>query len=508
MRTTLIAATFAGSLAALLTACGGGGGTASTPAVVTSPLAVASMSPSQSTSTFTGPTSTLSVTIQKPQLTAPSDVVRTRIRAMNGNKTSNPYIRTMATVSPTQSIRTAASQQNRYAAAVEQSTRRDPSYVSGATQYMEFVLTSTTSGTTGIVDDVTSCPTNSTTCTATFTNIPVGGPYTASLFLYDTCPFLLSAGSSSNLLVAATNNPQLTINLSGVVAYFDVTTNASQFVGDASGAQTGFTVSVTPEDADYNTITNLANTTAPMVDENLNAVTGVTLTPTENLNNGSYVTPTDVTPSAPQTVGLTSPVTVAPATYNFLGTGNESYIIWSAAAVTSTSPIVATGATGPHGNGWSNSSGSATGSLNESVTGVLLNWQNPNGYPIASSDPKFTNTSSGTGTTTSKLEFPGPNNASTITLGLSENVAFTGNVTLSDDGSCAGIVSAYVPTLGAYPYSQLSTSPYVQLQMGSSSAGTCTLTATDNAATPRTATLNIAVDPTSTITIQNTARKH
>src|ERR1019366_6605315 len=114
---------------------------------------------------------------------------------------------------------------------------------------MEFVIT--TGGNSVLLDSTAPCSISASTCSGSFT-VPVGSGYTASLFLYDNCDYLLSAGTASNVSVVAGVNPTLNITLNGVVAYLDITTTATTpFLGDPSAAQPSFTVNVTPLDAGY-----------------------------------------------------------------------------------------------------------------------------------------------------------------------------------------------------------------------------------------------------------------
>ena len=88
-------------------------------------------------------------------------------------------------------------------------------------------------------------------CQGTFA-VPVGTGYNVSLFLYDDCGYLLSAGTASGVNVTASASPvPVAIALNGVVAYYrHHREHDFPFVGDPSEAQT-FTLNVAPLDADY-----------------------------------------------------------------------------------------------------------------------------------------------------------------------------------------------------------------------------------------------------------------
>jgi hypothetical protein len=508
MRSTFSTLGAAAILGGVLTACGGG---SSTPAQSTVPLPSSSIPPVVQGITPTGPTAPMTISVAIPQRTTTSAahaLVSKRIHALYGAKSSDSRIRTMANTSPSATIRSAGVQLEQSAKQIEQKTGRSPEYVSPGTYYMEFVMAS---GATPVFDQTTTCSISSNQCSATF-NVPVGSGFTAALYLYDDCDYLLSAGATSNVTVVTGSNPPLTLNLNPVVAYFDITSTASApFVADTSEAQPSFNVSVTPLDAEYyNTQTN--NTVATpgvLMDSTFHQITSVTL---------ALQSPySDVTPSAPQTLNVPvlaqnsiNAYTFPTTAYAFAGTGTESSVVWTATPNTNGSPLVPNVETGPYGSG-TPSPGTDIGQLTIADNPIQLSWTNVSGYPTgALGDPIFASQGTSANTTYWSAEFPLPNNTSTYTFGLSENIPFSGNIYLADNGNCvSSVVSSYAPALGGpYAFSVLDASPYVQITMNSSSnTSACIVTATDDAATPRSSQLQLFVD-SSTLTIQNKARAH
>lgn len=485
----------AGLTAVALSACGGGGnsGASTTPATQQS-AAPTGPAQSQTVTNFTGPATKLSVSIAIPQRTQLGKAARQALHKRLGSYTKGATARAMYNTSPTAQIRAAGLQQNRYAAQVDGITpgtktqsgsRKTPQFVSPSTYSLEFVLTDSSNNV--LVDSwISSC--SSSSCTGTF-NVPIGSGYNAIVYLYDDCDYLLGAGESTNLTLGVTNSP-LTLTVNGVVYTFSVSNDNSTTLYDDPSSASSIDVTMVPVDYDYNVISHQGgDTSSVLLDTNLNQITGVTLS----------VDAADVTPAS-------TPLTVQPdlsipqATFSFAGTGSESSINWSATPVTGSQvvPLLYTGY----------SVGSTTGGTSVAVSLPTLQWTNPNGYPLAAGDPQFSVQGNGN-PSYANFEFPQPNNTQTVTLGLTENLPnFNGNITLTDNGNCGGIISAYTPILGTYAYSVLSASPYVQFQMGSSGASSsCVVTATDDATNPRSAQVTIYTDSTS-LTIQNAARKH
>ncbi len=506
MRTTFYTLGAAAVIGSVLTACGGGSSSSSQSTV---PLPSSSIPPVVQGITPTGPTAPMTITIAIPQhvttTAAAHALVSKRIHALYGAKSSDSRIRTMANTSPSASIRQAGAQLEKSAKQIELKTGRSPEYVSPGTYYMELVMSS---GATNVSDQTAYCSVSSNQCSATF-NVPVGTGFTAALYLYDDCDYLLSAGAASNVTIVSGSNAPLTITLNPVVAYFDVTATATTpFIADPSQAQT-FNVSVTPLDAEYynNSQQNVVTTPGVLVDSTFHQITSVTLA-----LSSAYP---DVTPSGPQTLNVPvlaqnsiNTYTFPTTSYTFGGTGTEGSVVWTATPNTVGSPIVPTNERGPYSDG-TPSPGTNVGSLSITDNPVALSWTNPQGYPQSSGDPVIASQGTGTNVTYWSAEFPNPANTSTYTFGLNENIPFSGNITLSDNGQCvSSVVSSYTPTLGTYPFSQLNTSPYVLITMNSSSnTAACIVTATDDAATPRSTQLQIFVD-SSTLTIQNKARAH
>ncbi len=490
MRTSLIAFGAAGALAALLAACGGGGGGSSTaPALQASPAAVASINPSQTVNNFTGPSSKMTITINVPPRVQASLALRQKVAKLYGTKNSDARVRSMANVSPSATIRAAGLQQNRYAAQVQQRTGRDPTFISGSTEFLEFVLTDSNNNI--LVDSTSGCSTGS--CTNSYT-VPVGTGFTVSLFLYDDCNFLIGAGALTNQTVSAGLNNPVTVTINGVVRYFQVTSSVSNLLSDPSGAEP-VPVTITAYDEDNDPIA----TPGVLLDSTFRQITSVSLN----------VDAADTTPTG--TTSITVPTNLMSAqTYAYAGTGGDTGIDWTATAVASGNPIVP--------NVFNTFNGvpdqtSYVASLNIGVTPPQLVWTDPAGYPLVLGDPQLIPdpvNPSGPGFTDWLLEFPNPTNTGTFTVGLNENVpGFAGNITLTDNGACGGTYSGFSPpSPGPYAFSVLEAPPYVQIAMNSSGASTaCMITAQDDAVPPRTANLLIYTDQTNFV-IQNKARKH
>jgi len=488
MRTTIIALASLGAFAAVLAACGGGGGGGSAPAQVAAPVPAPTGTEmgNQTVNNFTGASSQVTVTIKVPPQNAPPPGMDAHLRAQFGAKITNPYIRLISNTSPSATIRTVGAQQHRYAGDIERSTGRSPAFVSGATNFMEFVLSS---GATVLVDDIRTCNTNS--CTATLT-VPTGTGYTATLYLYNNCAFLLGAGSVGGVSVVQGANPPLTITINGVAAYIDMAvTNTLPVIADPLEAQP-FTVTLTPRDWNGNAIT----TPGVLLDSNFNQITGINVS-----QNGVDVTPATTAVTPAPNLSMTT-------IFNFAGTNALTPIGATTITFTGTevagSQLVPALYTGGHVAGGTNI---YTASVLD--TPATLMWSNPVGYPLAATiaqDPQLFAGGIFNGTTPEEyIEFPTAVNNNTYMIGLAENVAaYAGNVTITDNGQC-GFIFSY-PTITT-PYQTFAASPYVQIHMQSNSpsGGLCSLTATDVAG--RTALLNFYVTQ-SNLTIQNKARSH
>jgi hypothetical protein len=483
MRTTFISLGALGTLAAFLTACGGGGSNATPASPVSAPAPVASINPNQTVNNFTGPTSKVTVSIKVPPRIQASAALRAKVLKKYGIKNADVHVRTMANTSPSAAIRAAGLQQNRWAAQEQKRTGRDPTFISGATQFLEFVLTDSLNNV--LVDTTAGC--NSSTCSPTFT-VPVGNGYNVTLYLYDSCNFLISAGTTTGVNVALGVTTPVNITLNGVVRFFDIANAASQpFVADPSASQI-FNVSVTAFDADSQPIT----TPGVLLDYTFTQIASVTL-----------AVDTDATPAAPQTLTPQSDLSFLPTSYTLLGAGTESSVNWTATPVTTGGPIV------PSFNTVGGTGGTNNGSSGITVNPATLSWSNINNYGKPGG-PNFTGNGQSGPTTLWSIEFPLANNSGTYAFALAENAtAFAGNITLTDNGGCSGITSSYLPALGlpVTPYQTLAALPYVRITMGSSavSFAACVITATDDAPTPRSASLTIYTDQTS-LTIQNKAR--
>jgi hypothetical protein len=503
LRTTAIGVAL--TLAAILAACGGGSGPA-TPGV----SAVAPIGPNMQVNNFAGQSAPVSVTIAIPHHTeseAAQAATRLRVQAIHGKKKTDPTLHTMTNTAATPALRAVGASLNSWAVKYEQSTGRSPSYVSPGTFYMEFAVYS---GSTLVQDGYSTCSSVSSTCTGSF-SVPIGSGYTASLYLYDDCNYLLSAGSVNNFAVTSgTNN--LTITLNGVVAYLDVT-SPSTLVSIAQSQ--GATINVTPLDAEYfnagedNTIT----TPGVLVNASFVPITAVTLA-----LGSAY---TDVTPSAPTTLTVptlsqtgTTPYTLPPTGFTYGATGSETSVTWTATAVASGSPIVPTTESGPYGYGV-NSPGSSTGSLSlPIVPPALLVIETPTfTIPLLDYLPayKFEVDSTTTNPTTTTVEFGSPPTPNPVQVGLTVTANFNDagvTLALSADSCSNGIVDnslnqdfpsptpATMPVANAYPFTFNVAAP--------PGAGPCTFNITDTTHN-LTANTYVGIDTTN-LNVQGKAR--
>jgi hypothetical protein len=459
------------ALALALASCGGGGSSNTPPASLPAPLPSASAIPA--VNNVNGPTAPMTVSIKIPARSAASTSAARAAFAKYSKTPAFANARTMANTSPSASIRAAGKSLA--------SQRRGPAYVSPDTYNMELVLTS---GGSVAFDQFVYCGVSANTCTYTFT-APIGTNYVALLYLYDYNGGLLSAGETSGVTVAATGPNNVSITLNGLANYFDVeAVGANEFYQDASGAQS-FAITVAPYDYDGYLIT----TPGTIMDNTFTAITSFSLTPTTLDINGFPIGDTDVTPTGSTSVAVNGTLG-ASQTYNFGGTGPEASIYWTAQPVTS-GPALLT------------DSGSQyyvpTTSSNTTNTftdyPVTLSWtNNPNNYSGFTVGPPAI------------VEIPTSTTAN-YGFGLSEiengnAVPFAGNISFTLTGCAQAITTA--PATASYSSLQSN----VQLQLAPTIASsTCVVTATDNAASPRSATLGVQVDQ-STLTIQSKARNH
>jgi len=421
VRSSLFIFAAVGSLA-VAAACsgGGGGGGSSMPGAGSAvpagpsaaPLTAASISPNTTqVVNFTGPGAKVTVSIRIPRKAGqPQSLMsESTYHALYGSRAKDRNLRTMAQTSPTSKIRTAGARQFLYTRALEKSTGRLPQYVSSATNYMEFVVSDNLGNID--VDEVAYCGPNVTTCTGSF-DAPAGTGYTLTLFLYDYCSYLLSAGSLTNqTITVGTNNP-FTITLNGVVDHFFMTTTptVSPYGNTGSGNldfyqglsfTQAFTMTLLPMDADNDEITNITTPPSVLMDDNFYTIASVNVTPQFDAANAGF------SPLAVQNVPipadptlLTNSVGSTPIPYNWDGTGTTCCTAeWVAAPVEGAGPLVPTAVTSPAAftlcgglygeacNGIQFAGGSSY--LYGSITAAGMNWENTqniivNGNPSGS----------------------------------------------------------------------------------------------------------------------------
>jgi hypothetical protein len=470
---------------------------------------------------------TVSITI--PQRPHASAAVMAKLKSIYGKPSQNARTRSVWNTSPSSSIRAWGQALNRTAKAYQQSTGRVPDYISGSTEYAEFVLTDANNDV--YVDDQFNCTSGAGNCTATF-NVPLGSGYVGDLYLYDYCGYLVSAGSAAVPTITATNSPSITVTLNGVVEYYDVEPNpnpsaspglSEPFIGDASQSQT-FPVSVFPYDVDENTIT----TPGTLVDYTLTPITGINLA----------VDGSDTTPTGTSTLSVNPDLTITSQTYTFKGKGSETSVNWSATPVTSGTPVASSNFAGYGGS----TNNPRINNLSIAVDPVQLMWTNPEGFPVPPGygnaqyntplpipsgqnyqlfQPDFAQVAQGTWA----LEFPQMNDGQgSGYLGLLEAVAppssapypltsFTGNLNFTDNGYCAGVFNYPSPSPISYAspdptYGLIITGSAYNLSSPSPGAGgtPCTVIVTDTSAQARQASLQVYYD-SSSLTIQSHARR-
>ena len=261
MRNALIAFSALGSLAAVLTACGGGGSNTSpaAPQAVATPGAAASLPPGGISVTNPAAKAKISITITIPTGIARNTVyanrlsadaktqllsVRNMMNAKYGSRLADKHLRTMGNTSPSAVIRAAGAAQGLYAAAVEKQTGRMPQFVSGYTNYMEFVLSDTSNNV--LDDEEADC--SSDTCTIN-ASVPTGTNLVATLYLYDNYDILIAAGSQSGVNIVLGPNPGLTLTFNPVVGFYVVSPSNSNF---SFGTPATSNITIQPEDFGYN----------------------------------------------------------------------------------------------------------------------------------------------------------------------------------------------------------------------------------------------------------------
>lgn len=490
IRATFVGAGAAGILAVILAACGGGGGGSSAPsATVAAPVTAPSMNPVQTNNFFTGPSSQVSVSIKLPARNGTA-AMRAKLKAQYGGSIlNNPHLRTMANTSPTASLRALGKQESVYAQQVQKSTGRKPDYVSGYVDTLEFVLSS---GATVLVDDTIGCSEGQ--CTGTFT-VPVGSNYTVTIYVYDTCPFLLAAGvSPSPVTIAAGYNTPLTITLNPLAAYFYISPSTSSVIADPSEAQ-NINVSGWAYDADGDQLT----TPGVLLDSNFYQITGFTMG-----TDGPDVSLVSNNPAP-----VNGDLSYGPFTFAFAGTGTESQIDFTATEINNGTPYVPDFYTAGSPDGTDTTT--STVNFGDSVADnpVQLIWTGPTSYTMAAADaPQFT-TIDGIGSpgsvSVTQLELPTLNESGTVTMGLSATAPnYSGNVTLTDNGNCTN-VAGY--TTGAQSYQTIASNLVLTTYNVGSPVNNCTITATVDNAGSQEAALNVYYDQTN-LTITNKARKH
>jgi hypothetical protein len=511
MRSTIFVFGALGSLAILVAACGGGGGNSSpTPAGLgaigaTAPGPAASINPTtDQVVNFTGPGTKVTVSIQIPHKPGTQALVsQAAYHKLYPYRSADKNIRTMSQTSPTAKLRAAGAAQSAYKLRIEQSQKRKPAYVSSNTFFMEFVISS---GSTIEVDEVTNCSVSSSTCTGSF-DAPVGTGLVATLFLYDDCGLLLSAGSANETIVLGQAN-NIAITLNGVVDHFFMSTNPTVSQYD-SGSQNpplqlyqggsfpqAFTVGLTPFDADGNTITS----PGVLIDDNFIQIASVNLAPP----NETGLAPTSTT-NIPVPANPANMVN-SPVSYTWDGSGPPAGLVWVGTPVETGTALVPAAVTSHACGGLPNDCqgiqfGGTSSLLDLNIVGAGLTWTNPNDL-TPSSNPA----ASWYGGSTWNLEIGAPPTTppAIFSIGIADNIPYTSNtITFTDNGgNCAGlgIVNPLPTPIAAFTWPQTG----VDLSIAATTNGQCELDATDLFA--NTSALTITVNNPS-ITIQQRNRK-
>lgn len=515
MRSTFYRLSALGLLAFAVSSCGGGGGGGSTtPATVSSPSGTTGSGPINTNNTkvvnFTGPGTKVTVSIVVPARAThegPS-AVAAAIKKLDGVKKNNPHIRTMANTSPSDVIRAAGVQAHAWGNQVEATTHRSALYVSGATVYVEFLVTDNSGDV--LVDELGNCPNGAGTCANSF-DAPVsenGATYNISLFLYDYCDFLLSAGGLTNQTIVEGTNNTFNITLDGVAEYLYTYLDPSYTTSLAYGSPTTTTpvqVDVQALDEDDNVIIG----PGVLLDANsLAEITSIDLYP------GNLSTPPGISPTTnPVVVPVTYPLGTDPTQplvsqqYSWDGTGLETYVYWESYDVTSGSPLV-----DPYpsyfyyGEPYETYSGYTQIDISQPPpppTPTLVWTEGSNTYN-GGGGPQFSEGCTTCGSPEqSTIEFPSVPVSGTYTFGFSENAPASQTLTFSldqdvyvDDSDCSALGITTAPSSIAYAGS-------VSLSLTAGAPGTCEIQAYDGT---NYAYLEIYVDQ-STLTIQQHARQ-
>jgi hypothetical protein len=512
MRTRFLALGAATIAALTFAACGGGGGgSTTTPQTVASPPSNGTApNPILQVINATGPTTQVSVTLKLPQRTGTSATVHAAIRSQFGSRLANAHIRTMMNTAPTSQMRALGQQQNVYAQAVQKRSGRAPQFISGSTSWVELVMTDTNN--TVLSDGAVPCSVVSQQCTATFT-VPIGNNLTATLLLYDSCPFLLGAGSASVNVLAA-NNPALNITVNGVVSSFEVTptpaTSPAPPVTSADGSQAqAIGVTVAPLDADDDVI----GSPGTLITSDFLPITNVTLNATSP-NNGSA--PTTLS-NATGTVTPDATNVFSSATFPFTGLGNDTALIWTATPNVGSTPVVplssvfqvngppiCCGVQAPTSNPMGSQQLALLPAL-AFVPGIASNITTPgNDQPLTSVKSNVF--------ATWMTEFP-QTGAQAGTVGLVSNISgYSGNITIADVGNCTSDGVATTPSFGGSDtYANILAQGGLPVAVPGPTISDCAVTATD--ALGNTAELYVFVSSSSVtisnkIKTQNTTRKH
>jgi hypothetical protein len=455
---------------------------------------------------FTGPGTKVTVSVQIPRRAGTQGAItQAAYHKLYPSRLADKNIRTMAQTAPTAKIRAAGAAQNAYRARIEQSQTRKPEYVSPTTYYMEFVISS---GSTIEVDEVTTCSISSSTCTGNF-DAPIGTGLTATLFLYDDCAFLLSAGSLANQTIVAGEANNLSITLNGVVDHFAMTTNPTQSPYTGGGTQypplalyqggafpQNFSIALTPYDADENTISS----PGVLIDDNFIQVASVGVaTPPEA---GLTLTSSSTVPVPANPANMSA----TPITYTWDGSGPSGSLAFFGTPAETGSPLIPAAVTSSACGGYPNDcyhvqSGSESSELLLYVVQPAMSWTNPNGIYPGGSPP-----GSWYGGATWNLELGAPPTTPPVIyqLGVEENIPYSSNtITFTDvGGNCAstGIVNPLPTPIAAFTWPQTN----VNLSIAAYYNGQCELEATD--LNSNATYLTISVNNPS-ITVQGKSRK-
>lgn len=263
-------------------------------------------------------------------------------------------------------MRAAGLKQNLWAQAFQKSNGRSPQYVSPNTYWMEFVMSS---GSTIQVDEVVYCSVSSNQCVGNF-DAPIGTGLTASLFLYDNCGFLLSAGSVGSQTITAGAANAISITLNGVVDHFALVPSTSLYAG--AQFATAFGLALTAFDAENQGIT----LPGVPIDATFTQIASVNVQPT---NSPGGITPTTVNIAIP---GDPTQLSTFPAGFSWDGTGGAGSVGFTAIPVTTGSPLIPAAITAAACGANSCSGiqfGSGSSFVNVSVTGPGMAFEQASG---------------------------------------------------------------------------------------------------------------------------------